>query len=292
METHRVFREARKLRRDWQAGARPGPDLFRLADLNGVLVFKLTIAPDLSGLLVRSSSLKPSIIIVNTNRKNVFHQRFTLAHELGHLRLHGSEEEVFDDAIDESTDAGGTDRDSEANWFAAELLVPYQELQRVVRSFCVPDAGLSDRLVIELASYFGVSHQAMLWRLKALRKLSADEVKGRIAETNWDQAWRTYAPEEHSNTQIRHEPAVSWRQDGVSEDTARQISKLPDAYREMAFEAYRRRLITAAKLAEILGLPSKQVVIEELLPLIDPDQHRALRDAERSLELLPDEEGG
>lgn len=82
-------------------------------------------------------------------------QRFTIAHELGHLVLH-NDETMFRDHI---TLVGYAPKEREANAFAADLLMP----RRFVR------AHMADRTIDQLASLFEVSKPAMKIRYDALR---------------------------------------------------------------------------------------------------------------------------
>ncbi|MBF9059104.1 ImmA/IrrE family metallo-endopeptidase [Rhodobacterales bacterium HKCCSP123] len=93
-------------------------------------------------------------------------QRFTLAHELGHYMLHRHlvGDGLDDDRAYRSTEAGkyhntliGPKEETEANKFAANLLMPREAIMRE-----------RDRLgdnVVEMARLFGVSEQAMSIRL-------------------------------------------------------------------------------------------------------------------------------
>lgn len=83
-------------------------------------------------------------------------QRFTVAHELGHLVLHDGDVE-FRDRI---TLLGVSPKERQANKFAAELLMPEWWI----------NAFSPGRTVDVLASIFEVSPQAMGIRLQALRR--------------------------------------------------------------------------------------------------------------------------
>lgn len=245
---------------------RPGIALFDLASDNGVLVFRMALDASLSGAFIRSRRRSRNVVLVNTNRKNVHHQRFTLAHELGHLELHKEETGLVED-VQEFTD---DQREHEANVFAAQFLVPLKELRRILRTYGVAPHDVSDHLVIDLARKFGVSHRTVLSRLRILGEVPPEAIQKRLRDAGWSKLWKTYAPDLHFET-IPRPPQVTWSPPGVSRETAAQISRLPAIYRDMAFEAYRRGVITAGKLAEILGLRDRQVVIEELRPILKPD---------------------
>lgn len=93
-------------------------------------------------------------IYINTN-KSLTHQRFTLAHELGHYFLgHGSRMRDTKEQLVKRDPA-----EISANRFAAELLMPEKKVREYVRDF------LS---VQEMAERFRVSEQAMELRLKNL----------------------------------------------------------------------------------------------------------------------------
>jgi hypothetical protein len=90
-------------------------------------------------------------IYVNTDSSPI-RQRFTVAHELGHLLLHepGS---VFRDNF--ATDAGGI-REIQANRFAFSLLIPSWMAQ-----------AYTGAPVTDLARLFGVSTAAMEFRIES-----------------------------------------------------------------------------------------------------------------------------
>jgi Zn-dependent peptidase ImmA (M78 family) len=95
-------------------------------------------------------------------------QRFTIAHEIGHLLLHEHDQVHVDRGfrvrLRSDISSQGTDRDEmEANRFAAELLMPLKMLQADVQSleFDLTD----DDALWALAKRYGVSTQAMTYRL-------------------------------------------------------------------------------------------------------------------------------
>jgi len=98
-------------------------------------------------------------------------QRFTLAHEVGHLVLHRAEitrqihvDKGFPMLMRNATSAGGIDEmEIEANFFAAELLMPERFLARSLQgqSFDIDDEGA----VSTLAKEYKVSTAAMRFRL-------------------------------------------------------------------------------------------------------------------------------
>lgn len=82
---------------------------------------------------------------------------FTIAHELGHYFLHTD----FDnDEVLHHTRRGSNRREWEANWFAAELLMPEEDFRNEAINF--------DNDEILLARRFGVSPAAANVRMSAL----------------------------------------------------------------------------------------------------------------------------
>lgn len=88
-------------------------------------------------------------------------QRFTMAHELGHYFLHKDTEGDLEDTIlFRSTGYGDKGIESEANKFAAELLMPEDMFRELVRTEAGLIEAVSDRM--------GVSALAVTYRAKDL----------------------------------------------------------------------------------------------------------------------------
>ncbi len=94
---------------------------------------------------------------------NTFHhptrQRYTIGHELGHIILHGKKQQIFKDKVF-FRNGESNKIEIEANDFAAKLLMPRDEFQRVVQN------KFSD--VSEISKHFGVSSLAVRYRAKNL----------------------------------------------------------------------------------------------------------------------------
>lgn len=101
-------------------------------------------------------------VIVNTS--NAWsRQRFTLAHEIGHIVAgDGSEAGI---CVDEDVMAVGQPaEETRANEFAACVLMPQAEVSDAVAA----EGGIDDGLFGRLVGRFGVSPSALAWRLKSL----------------------------------------------------------------------------------------------------------------------------
>lgn len=121
-------------------------------------------SPNLSGAMVMHEG--QPFILVNEGHSPV-RQRFTIAHELGHLLMHvGTGKAVM--FRDEVSSRGVDPFEVEANAFAAALLMPEEEVRKFVPE---PMNPMDDDAISHLAKNFQVSGQAMAIRLKSLRLL-------------------------------------------------------------------------------------------------------------------------
>jgi Zn-dependent peptidase ImmA (M78 family) len=129
------------------------------------------IAADLLGLYVEQADIDCSGLLIPSERRVVLNagepparRRFTLAHELGHWIcqvLEGHNAPIYCRAADLAPDADRS-LEREANVFAAELLMPAP----AVRAMWSGSVGAC-------AADFGVSDEAMHWRLYNLALVSA-----------------------------------------------------------------------------------------------------------------------
>ena len=83
--------------------------------------------------------------------------RFTLAHEVGHLFLHQGAEAYARRASYTQTHKAYEDSEWQADYFAAELLMPYEEVKAYLD-------------VYDIAEDFGVSLQAAEIRMRNVKK--------------------------------------------------------------------------------------------------------------------------
>jgi Zn-dependent peptidase ImmA (M78 family) len=158
------------------AGVTTAPILVeKVATHLGAVIRYQPFEHDVSGMLFRSES-GPPIIGVNSANAQV-RQRFTIAHELGHLLLHKGRRLILDRLVRinfrDATSSTATDtQEIEANAFAAALLLP-QPLLRERLHWHLEDVQITDEQLVErLAKDFRVSRQAMEFRLVNLGLLT------------------------------------------------------------------------------------------------------------------------
>lgn len=132
---------------------------------------------DVSGMLFRDGD--KVVIGVNSSQAPT-RQRFTIAHECGHLLLHKGRPVYIDRFVRVNWRAGESNREErEANAFAAELLMPRNlvrsELDQIVAK--LPERSLEE-VVADLARRFRVSNEAMTYRLTNLGMLDPYSLAG------------------------------------------------------------------------------------------------------------------
>lgn len=128
-------------------------DPILIAKAMGLEVFTASLPRDVSGKIFYKEK---KIFIEQTDC--ITRQVFSVAHELGHYILHN--DGTSHTSLRDTTSSQGIDtKEIEANFFAANLLMPQDEVLRLV--------GLKFTLD-SMASYFNVSPLAMQYRLEKL----------------------------------------------------------------------------------------------------------------------------
>ena len=137
-----------RLRIAWKLGNDPIPDLCELLEEKGIKVCAVPLPEKVSGVQASVETNRDEqlpVIIVNANHPGD-RQRFTVAHELGHIWLDLQ---------------GSVDPEQACHRFAASLLIPADLLRRELgRS----RRSIAPRELFDLKRVFGVSAQAILRR--------------------------------------------------------------------------------------------------------------------------------
>lgn len=147
-------------------------DVESLAKACGAEVRYRSLGGDVSGLLVRTDD---DVVVIGVDRNQPKHrQRFTIAHELGHLLMHPGRSVIVEHLrrparvnFRDASSGLATDREEiEANQFAAGLLMPRSNIEDAYAEM----AGRLDdsEIPARLARAFQVSEQAMGYRLMNL----------------------------------------------------------------------------------------------------------------------------
>jgi Zn-dependent peptidase ImmA (M78 family) len=161
---------AEKLLKEHRIRSAPVP----VAEIAKTLGVDVRLEPgedDLSGFLYRDRQRNRAIIGVNADH-HPNRQNFTAAHELGHFLLHEFDDVHVDRQFkvwlrSETSSQGTDDEEKEANLFAAEFLMPARFLEKDVETIGEFDL-LDEKVIQRLAEDYGVSAQAMTFRLTYL----------------------------------------------------------------------------------------------------------------------------
>lgn len=145
--------------------------LDKVASHLGISVRKVPMIDDLSGMCFYKNGIP--IVVVNANQYNS-RQRFSIAHEIGHVVLHQTElrRNAFVDKNitvlhrDKKASSGKIQVEVEANHFAAALLMPRQMIYRYMEEYRLR-YGLRDdeKEIQKMAQAFEVSTTALAIRL-------------------------------------------------------------------------------------------------------------------------------
>lgn len=167
-----VIKKAEKFFSQSRIRRNPPIDVEEAAKNLGITILRNKLEGDVSGYLFISKG-HPPIIGVNSVH-GPERQRFTIGHELGHFLIHArSTEDVsfvdknFFIINRDARSAQGVDTDEiEANFFAAEVLMPAESLYRDLAS--VSDPSDTENVYTGLAKKYNVSKEAIKFRLNFL----------------------------------------------------------------------------------------------------------------------------
>lgn len=170
-------RAAQLVRKEWGLEYGPVGHLVRLLENHGVLVVfspPQTAAVDAYSF---DSRLRP-VVVLNPIKRDYYRQRFDVAHELGHLVMHGDAE------------PGGRIVEDQAHRFAAELLMPADQIRDLLPARM---GGNVWQTLARLKEQWGVSIQALLYRARWLGRLGDVSYRNAMATIS-ARGWRRSEP--------------------------------------------------------------------------------------------------
>ncbi|UTT63586.1 helix-turn-helix domain-containing protein [Microcella humidisoli] len=171
---------AHTLREHWGLGVKPVKHLVALTESHGIVVSLLTLAnADVArvGAFSTSRLARPVVVVTPERAKSVFVYRFTVAHELGHLLLHGE------------AAPGDQQQEREADQFAAEFLTPRSQIVNLL-----PRTVNLSRLD-ELSRHWGVSVESLLLRMRETGSVSDASIRRGYQKLNHLRSSSLDAPE-------------------------------------------------------------------------------------------------
>jgi Zn-dependent peptidase ImmA (M78 family)/transcriptional regulator with XRE-family HTH domain len=215
---------AQDLRKEWELGIDPIPNMSALLEDHGIKVLVIPLPDRVSGLtcLVRRPKHKARVLVIVVNQDSTLERRrLTLAHELAH-RL-----------IDESS---RVDHEKASNVFAGAFLVPRNHL---IREIGEKRKALGYEELIQLKRMYRVSAAAFLVRLKQV---------GIVDESTLAYAFQTYARGWRSN---EPEPLEGPKDAGKCE--------LPRRFERFCYRALAEGMISLGKATELLQQPLAKI---------------------------------
>lgn len=165
-------REIRKKADSFRANCKIGKygiiDLFKECERCGYKLFRYPLGENED--LGFAQKRDQDIIIFTNTCSRLSREIFTLAHEIGHVILHLNERNSFVDDYNTITEKNIDEKEQEANYFAACLLMPSDELVKFIdlelQDF--ENTGLSAMDIARIMSEFNVSFDMALNRLENL----------------------------------------------------------------------------------------------------------------------------
>ncbi|MBN1360211.1 MAG: helix-turn-helix domain-containing protein [Sedimentisphaerales bacterium] len=223
------FRDAGSLADDFERkyllGDIPSASLKQvLEERFGVKVFHLDFAG--SAISTWSQTWGPAILL--NSRSKLWRRNFDLAHELFHLLTWS----VFRDAGC-PTDEPEDHEEELANAFASRLLLPTDVVKARIEQSVDGEGKINLETLDEVAREFGVSLDALLWRMVYLYNMSVEDIQNHI---------------EHARGIRRARPAR--QTDGPD--------MLPERYCSLAIRALNEGRLSLTQFAKFMGLSYKR----------------------------------
>jgi Zn-dependent peptidase ImmA (M78 family)/transcriptional regulator with XRE-family HTH domain len=210
-----VQRQADNIRNTLQLGGRPACSLEKtLEEDYGVKIFYDDLGSNGGSGFSVASWFGVAVLLNSCHAP--WRRNYSLAHEFFHLLT-----------TNELSSCGKEQVEKFANVFASALLLPSEHLLGAIDARLEGDKVSYENLV-EIAREFGVSIDALLWRLVNLRRLKHETVREVLASDTLRAIDKTSFPKWNSE------------------------SRVPERYVRLCFLAYRKGKIGLAKLAEFL----------------------------------------
>ena len=213
-----------ELRKEWELGLDPIPNMTELLEERGIKVLLLELPENVPGLTcsVRQSHTNAKLWVIVVNAKHSLERRrLTLAYELGHRVL---------------DPASTVDYEKAATEFAGTFLVTRDHLRGQL-GFDRKALGYNE--LVQLKHYYGVSAAALLVRLNRYDIISSQTL--RYTFQTFAKGWRKREPE----------PIEATSRKGRLEE--------PRRFQRLCYRALAERLISPSKAIELLELPLDSV---------------------------------
>ena len=196
----------------WNLGRGPIPDITALLEERGIKVFKFSLPGSVDGLSSRVRRLGGADVpvVVCSTTKSLERQRFTIAHELGHMVL-----SIPSDVPEEKA----------CNRFAGAFLAPEEELVREVGRRRL-NFGFAE--LVEIKLMFGISAASLVVRMRELGIITQATLQDIFSGIG--SSWRTDEPcpleREESPTRFRRLCLRALAESEISESKAAELLRL------------------------------------------------------------------
>lgn len=169
---------AKQVRQVWQLGQSPIPELIDTLESKGIMVITTQVEVDakFDGL---AGKMENTPLIVISQQQAGDRQRFTLAHELGHLVVHGRLTQELDE-------------EKACNHFAGAFLLPEEAIKQHLGN---RRSAIEPQELYMLKHEFGLSMNAILMRARQCGIITDYRYKGYAIEFS-KQRWKTQEPGE------------------------------------------------------------------------------------------------
>jgi Zn-dependent peptidase ImmA (M78 family)/transcriptional regulator with XRE-family HTH domain len=171
---------AQALRKAWGLGTAPIPRMVRLLESHGLIVTLVPFAGTATATVSAFSTSqlpRPIVVLTPDRADDVYRHRFTAAHEVAHLLLHG-------DCV-----PGDIIQEKEADSFAAEFLTPGE----VIRRELPPRMDL--KALEEVGKKWGVSVESLVYRCREIATVSEPAYRRAYQRLNQLRKLGLFAPE-------------------------------------------------------------------------------------------------
>jgi Zn-dependent peptidase ImmA (M78 family) len=151
---------ARRVRAAWSLPSGPVKSVVEVIESAGGIVFERPFGTRQLDAVIQCPNGLPPLFFMNSSMTSGERQRFSLAHEIGHV--------VMRNFLSENPEA-------ESDRFASEFLMPEREIARELDDLTIAKA-------LRLKPYWKVSMQALIRRAYDLGKISARKYRGMFAD--------------------------------------------------------------------------------------------------------------
>lgn len=224
--------DAVELRQWLGLGLNPINDIVSVLELQlGARVYVRRLPQRISGLFAFDDAVGPCIML------NANHPRYRRANTAGHETGHFTSTRKMADILDDGTSESARE-ERYANAFGRAFLMPARAIKQQFLDITAGASSLNRRHIIVLASFFGVSREALVRRLEEL---------GLIKRNSWDWFQQNGGITNEQVKQVLGEIPKDEHEDDANRPISLRMSMMAD-------EVWRRGLLSEGQLARLLRL--------------------------------------